>query len=110
MGRYEIVGRRPNSSETYEGTVSLSIEDGDYAVERTIGQTTETGVAWIQVCAPDEIWSIRVQFTDETRELNQVCSFSTDGDNYYRWTCRTGYGARDSNRREGIEAWFQVPE
>lgn len=109
VGRYEIVGRRPNSNETYEGTVSLNIEGDDYRVERTIGEKVDTGVAWIQVCTPDDIWSIRVQFTEEDQVFNQVCSFSTDGDNYFRWTCRTGYGARHIGRM-GIEAWFQVHE
>ena len=110
-GRYELVGRLPDSDVTYAGAVELAQVDGAFVVTRTVAGESVEGNAWLQNCGgAEERLSVRFRYRIANRELNQVCEIAVDSDNATRLTCKTGWGERSSNDRLGVEALFQVIE
>ncbi len=113
-GRYEIVGRLPDSDSTYGGTVELRWREGAFVAARTVNGQATRGTAWLQNCGGvDRRLSLRFRYARTERDpatLNMVCTWSIDGDNATRLTCKTGYGERQINQRLGIEALFQMIE
>ncbi|WDS35244.1 hypothetical protein [Pseudoxanthomonas sp.] len=104
-GSYEIVGKDPAKGTVYTGTLTLDYGKDSYVLSRgTDGQTLH-GVAWIQRCGVDKIRTLLVRY-DTQPAIEMACALQTDGDNYYRATCRTRQGGDQSG---GLEAWFQKP-
>ena len=104
-GSYEIIGKTPGSGESYVGTLLVSYGKSAYALTRTIGRTAVNGDAWLEHCSPDRIRILVVRYYTKPAPLEAYCTLGADGNNYYRTTCRTSYGAR----RQGLESWFQTP-
>jgi hypothetical protein len=49
-GTYEIVGRMPDSSATYGGTLEITAGKTSYALKRTVDGDAMTGSAWLTTC------------------------------------------------------------
>ena len=102
-GSYEIVGRNSASGVAYTGTLVLGIGRNSYAVTRTTDRGTVNGDAWMESCGIDKVKALIVRYyTKPVTEMH--CTFTADGDNYYRATCRTHQIGR---QKFGLEAWFQ---
>ena len=106
LGRYEIVGRLPNSESTYAGHLEVREGQAAYVVVRSVGDVTTTGEAWIEFCSPDRI--LQLAFRYDTGDLPRwgVCALGGDPGNYLRVTCHTRVD--DGQSKHGLEAWFQL--
>ena len=102
-GSYEILGKDPVTEVSYTGTLVLSYSKDSYKLSRTIQGRIVNGNAWIERCGVDKIETLIVRYDTEP-VIEMTCTFGTDGDNYYRTTCRARQG---KHQWRGLEAWFQ---
>ena len=105
-GRYEIVGKNPQTGRAYTGTLNLSYGKNDYELTRSIGKKSIPGRAHIERCGLDQITFLSVRY-DSAPVTEALCSLASDGDNYCRITCRTRIPGQSGF---GLEAWFQQPD
>ena len=103
MVKHEIVGR--NSAAAFTGTLVLGIGRNSYAVTRTTDRGTVNGDAWMELRNRQGKALIVRYYTKPVTEMH--CTFTADGDNYYRATCRTHPTGR---QKFGLEARFRTIE
>jgi hypothetical protein len=107
-GEYELIGRKPDSAVTYTGHVTLREESDTLHVTRIIdGKTTNTTMRFETIGGTDHIPVARMQFTLDGVEYEATYMWSSDPDNYPRFT---GYIYRPGNRTKspGLEALFPI--
>jgi hypothetical protein len=107
-GEYELVGRKPDSTVTYTGHVTLRDQSDTLHVTRTIdGKTTQATMRFETIGGTDRIPVARMQFTLDGIEYEATYMWSTDADNYPRFT---GYIYRPGNQTKspGLEALFPI--
>ncbi|WP_437882969.1 hypothetical protein [Pseudomonas sp. LRF_L74] len=102
-GLYQVVGRRSVDGTPYFGTLQVEYGDDAYTLRRTVQGKTQAGRAWFERCGADRISGLAMEIGGE----QGFCATGTDGDNYYRFTCRLS--GKGKERRQGLEAWFQEP-
>lgn len=102
-GRYEIVGKDPNTGSAYTGTLHVSYGENAFRLSRTVEGATVHGDAWVEQCGADKILWLHARYY--TRPATEIgCAFGRDGDNYNRITCRT---RQTTKNWLGLESWFQ---
>lgn len=107
-GEYDLIGRRPDSSSTYTGRVTLVDKDGVLQVTRTVdGKTVRGTMKFDTVGGADRIPVLRVRFRMDGREYEATYLWQSDLDNYPRLT---GYIYLPGNRTKspGLEAFFPI--
>lgn len=107
-GEYELVGRKPDSTATYTGHVTLREESDTLHVIRTIdGKTTQATMRFETIGGADRIPVARMQVTLDGIEYEATYMWSSDADNYPRFT---GYIYRAGNQTKspGLEALFPI--
>lgn len=67
-GAYEVIGRYPDSNETYTGKVIFKKSHDTLEVIRNINNNTIKGMGKIDVVTADKIKVLRVTFTENKRE------------------------------------------
>lgn len=104
-GFYKVVGKYPDSDETYAGTVRLIYDQGQLRVVRRINNKTITAHASIQEKTADKIKVLSVRFRQDGQKYEAVYLIDADLDNYGRLS---GYWYREdsSTREPGMEALF----
>jgi hypothetical protein len=108
-GEYAIIGRAPDSSHTYSGTIKIEEKSpGQFSIVRKIDGRTTTGVAFFDQADPpaEHPAVLRVRFTDRGKEFEGTFLWRSDLDNYPRLT---GFIYRRGNvqtKSAGLEAWF----
>lgn len=105
VGSYELIGKDPGSGGTYAGALEISDGKTAYVLTRVVNGRTVKGSAWIERCGPDRFPIILARYDTEPAPTELGCFFGTDGDNYFRVTCKSGLAGRDE--APGLEAWFQ---
>jgi hypothetical protein len=105
VGRYQIVGRYPDSSATYTGTVVVSMGDSLLDIERTVGGVSVQGTGRIVPVTSDRIKVLRIRFTDQGRPFEGTFLIAGDLDNYGRLSGYI-YSPENETRLPGLEAWF----
>lgn len=104
-GSYELIGKDPLSGKGYTGTIVVGYGKNAYPLTRTINGSKVSGEAWIERCGPDKIMVLNARY-DTKPAIKLACSPGTDGDNYYRITCKT---RQAGSAKQGLEAWIQTP-
>jgi hypothetical protein len=107
-GRYEVIGRLPDSTATYSGTLELRVEGEALAVERTIAGERTRGRARVEHRTADRIAILVAELTRDGRPLEAECAIGSDLDNGPRLTCRVRERGTQP-AAPGLEAWFFAP-
>jgi hypothetical protein len=106
-GEYDLIGRKADSSATYNGHITLSDEGGVLRVSRTIqGRTEKCAARFDTVAGSDGIPVLRMHFYFDGKEYDAIYRWQSDPDNYPRFT---GYLYLRDTKSPGLEAFFPVP-
>ncbi len=104
-GKYEIIGRQPDSNVTYTGSGVLNANKHGLEVLRTLNGKTLKGTGRIEFATPDKIKVLRIRFEDGSQKYEGTFMIGSDLDNYARLTgCL--YLQTGKTQRLGLEAWF----
>jgi uncharacterized protein YciI len=105
-GEYDLIGRKPDSTATYSGHVTLRDENGVVQVTRTIDGKTDKCVARFDTIAGDDRISVlRMHFHFDGKEYDATYRWQSDPDNYPRLT---GYVYLAGTKTPGLEALFPI--
>ena len=105
-GEYDLIGRKPDSTATYSGHVTLRDEGGVLQVTRTIeGKTDKCVARFATVAGSDRIPVLRMRFRFEGKEYDATYSWQSDPDNFPRFT---GYLYLSGTKSPGLEALFPI--
>ena len=107
-GTYDLIGRKADSSATYNGHVTLRDEGGVLRVTRTVdGRTATCSARFDTVAGTDRIPVLRMHFRFDGKEYDATYSWQSDPDNYPRFT---GYLYLSGTKSPGLEALFPIHE
>ena len=106
-GEYDLIGRKPDSSATYNGHVTLRDEGGVLQVTRTVeGKTDKCAARFDTVAGTDRIPVLRMHFYFDGKEYDATTyRWQSDPDNYPRFT---GYLYLSGTKLPGLEALFPI--
>jgi hypothetical protein len=105
-GEYDLIGRKPDSTTTYTGHVTLRDENGVLQVTRTIeGKTDKCIVRFDTVAGADRIPVLRMHFHLDGKGYDATYRWQSDPDNYPRLT---GYVYVTRTNSPGLEALFPI--
>jgi hypothetical protein len=105
-GEYDLVGRKPDSSATYNGHVTLRDEGGVLQVTRTVeGKTDKCAARFDTVAGTDRIPVLRMHFYFDGKKYDATYWWQSDPDNYPRFT---GYLYLSGTKSPGLEALFPI--
>ena len=103
-GEYELVGRKADSSATYNGHVTVRDEGGVLKVIRIVeGKTEECAARFDTVAGTDRIPVLRMRFRFDGKEYDATYIWQSDPDNYPRFT---GYLYLSGTKSPGLETLF----
>jgi hypothetical protein len=103
-GEYDLIGRKADSTSTYNGHIALRDEAGVLQVTRTVEGNIEKCVARFDTVAGDDrIPVLRMHFHFDGKEYDAIYRWQSDPDNYPRFT---GYLYLSGNKSPGLEALF----
>jgi hypothetical protein len=103
-GEYDLIGRKADSSATYNGHVALRDEGGVLQVIRTVeGKTDKCAARFDTVAGTDRIPVLRMHFYFDGKEYDATYRWQSDPDNYPRFT---GYLYLSGTKSPGLEALF----
>ena len=105
-GEYDLIGRKPDSTATYTGHVTLQSENGVLEVTRTIaGKIDKCFARFDTVAGDDRIPVLRMHFHLDGAEYDATYRWQSDPDNYPRFT---GYVYIAETKSPGLEALFPI--
>jgi hypothetical protein len=105
-GEYDLIGRKADSSATYNGHVTFRDEGGLLQVTRTVEGKTDTCAARFDtVAGTDRIPVLRMHFHFDGKEYDATYRWQSDPDNYPRFT---GYLYLSGTKSPGLEALFPI--
>ena len=103
-GEYDVIGRKADSSATYNGHVALRDEGRVLQVIRTVeGKTDKCAARFDSVPGTDRIPVLRMHFYFDGKEYDATYRWQSDPDNYPRFT---GYLYLSGTKSPGLEALF----
>jgi len=106
-GSYELVGRWPDSNETYSGKIILEKDRGHFRVVRLINGKKITGIGKIETATSDKVKVLRIRFKQDGRVYEGTYLIGSDLDNYGRLTGYL-YLKNGKTKNPGLEAFFIV--
>ena len=109
VGRYEVVGRKPDSKITYSGMIELRQKNGeDFVLIRRIDGHEIKGTATLDHADPpaDHPAVLRIHFSENGREYEGIFLWRSDLDNFPRLTGLISEGGKLKSKSVGLEAWF----
>ena len=106
VGHYLLIGKAPDSDQTYHGTVLIEEDDdGSLSVKRTIGDEVIRGTGRVETTRLTEARVLRIRFSHAGLNYEQTCLWRGDLDNYARITCHL-YQEDGRTQQPGLEALF----
>ena len=108
LGTYHLIGKAPDSENTYYGKVEIANTDDGLRITRIIGGKTVAGTAAIEKSL-DNIQVLRMRFVEHDLQYEETCMIDSDLDNYARITCYL-YQPDKETDDPGLEALFVVHE
>jgi hypothetical protein len=105
QGSYELIGRWPDSNETYCGKVLLKKSNRHFKVVRTVSNTKIEGVGNIETATADNIKVLRIRFSKAGRIYEGTYLINSDLDNYGRLSGYL-YLKEGGTKNLGLEALF----
>lgn len=103
-GRYQLIGRYPDSGRTYAGTARIERAGRQLRLIRRIAGVETRVLGVVRRADPGEAWVLSFQWQERTA-MEMVCLIGVDLDNYARLTCHWGR-AGNPHRQPGMEAYF----
>ena len=104
-GTYHLIGRLPDSKETYSGKVVFKKTDDALQVTRVINGKEIKGVGKIEAATADKIKVLRIRFIDENKNYEATYLINSDLDNYARLSGYL-YLIQGDTKVPGLEALF----
>ena len=105
-GEYDLIGRKADSTLTYNGHVTLRDEGGVLQVIRIVESKTDKCAARFDtVAGADRIPVLRMHFRFDGKECDAIYRWQSDPDNYPRFT---GYLYVSDTKSPGLEAFFPI--
>ena len=105
-GEYDLIGRKADSTSTYNGHVALRDEGGVLQATRTVeGKTDKCAARFDTVAGTDRIPVLRMHFRFDGKEYDATYRWQSDPDNYPRFT---GYLYLSGTKSPGLEALFPI--
>jgi hypothetical protein len=105
-GEYDLIGRKADSTMTYNGQVTFRDDGGVLQVTRTVDGKTEKCVVRLDtVAGTDHIPVLRMHFRFDGNEYDATYRWQSDPDNYPRFT---GYLYLSGTKSPGLEALFPI--
>lgn len=104
-GTYHLIGRLPDSKETYSGKVVLKKTDDALQVTRVIEGKEIKGVGKIEAATADKVKVLRIRFIDENKNYEATYLINSDLDNYARLSGYL-YLMKGGTKLPGLEALF----
>jgi hypothetical protein len=105
-GEYDLIGRKADSSATYNGHVTLRDEGGVLQVTRTVeGKTDKCAARFDTVAGADRIPVLRMHFYFNGKKYDATYHWQSDPDNHPRFT---GYLYLSGTKLPGLEALFPI--
>ena len=105
-GEYDLIGRKADSTTTYNGHVTFRDEAGVLQVTRTVdGKTDKCAARFDTVAGTDRIPVLRMRFYFDGKECDATYRWQSDPDNYPRFT---GYVYLSNTKSPGLEALFPI--
>jgi len=106
IGEYDLIGRKADSTTTYNGHVTFRDEAGALQVIRTVdGKTEKCAARFNTVAGSDRIPVLRMHFRFDGNEYDAIYRWQSDPDNYPRFT---GYLYLSATKSPGLEALFPI--
>ena len=106
QGSYELIGRWPDSNETYIGRVLLKKSNHHFRVVRTVSNKRIEGVGKIETATADNVRVLRIRFSKAGRTYEGTYLIDSDLDNYGRLTGYL-YLKEGGTKKVGLEALFR---
>lgn len=105
QGTYQIIGRWPNTDESYSGKIVLKRKGDHFQVLRSVNGEEAEGIGRIATATADKIKILNVEFSQRGCDYMATYMINSDLDNYARLT---GYLfiQNAETRRPGLEALF----
>lgn len=103
-GRYQLIGRHPDSPLVYSGTARIDRVGGQLRLTRVIAGRRSQIYGVIRRADPGEAYVLAFKWGKQI-PLEMICVIGSDLDNYPRLTCHWGK-AGNPHRQPGMEAYF----
>jgi hypothetical protein len=104
-GTYQVIGRWPDSDDTYTGKVVLKRKGNQLQVIRSINGDKVQGVGRIAHVTADKISVLKVQFVHHDKHYEATYLIHSDLDNYVRLSGYL-YLKSGETKQPGLEALF----
>ena len=105
QGTYHVIGKWPDSNESYNGKVVLKSKGDHIQVLRSINGEEIEGVGRITTATADRIKTLTVGFFQRGRRYEATYVINSDLDNYARLTGYL-YLKTGATKKPGLEALF----
>ena len=103
-GRYQLVGRHPDSLRTYTGTARIERVEAKLQLTRHIDGKTSRIFGVVRRADPGEAYVLAFKWIEKS-PMEMICLIGSDLDNYARLTCHWGK-AGNPHKQPGMEAYF----
>ena len=104
-GRYHLIGKSPDSDNTYYGKVGLISTERGIEVHRFVAGKTIVGSGAIEKATADDVNVLRIRFKENNTEYEETCMIDGDLDNFARISCYL-YRSGVKTGNPGLEALF----
>jgi len=103
-GTYDAVGRDYWTGRPFSGPATIAVSDTLSLTWRD-AQGTISGIARTERCSMDHIKILHLLFRERGTDMDGLCFFSSELDNYARITCQF-VGAKKDSKSSGLLAFF----
>ncbi len=103
-GRYQLIGRHPDSKLTYTGTARIDRVGKELRLSREISGKHSEVMGVVRRADPGEAYVLEFKW-GKSQPMEMVCVIGSDLDNYARLTCHWGK-IGNPHTQPGMEAYF----
>jgi hypothetical protein len=101
-GSYVVIGRLPDSKQTYQGTLDITISNQVLNVARVINAQKIIATGKFETTS-ENARVLKLNFDSKGKKYEESCLVMSDLDNYARVTC---YVFEKTTKKVGLETWF----
>jgi hypothetical protein len=105
VGTYDVVGRDYWTGRPFSGRAIMAVSDTLSLTWRD-ARGTVSGIARTEQCGMDHIRTLHLVFRERGTDMDGLCHFSSELDNYPRITCQFGRVKRERKKPPGLLALF----
>lgn len=107
LGRYHLIGKKPDAEIAYLGRVEIYRDRTGLKIKRRIGEAMAVGSASVESALNGDAMLLRMRFTENQTAYESTCLIQGDLDNYARLSCHR-YRQDGGTRQPGLEALFHA--